>query len=285
MEFDIWTHGEIIREVDVPNPQLASWDKSTHPSQVRLRKYLEGLVPRLSPLRATDVPCFLHLDVRVENVALLLRHHDLENYLTPLFGRRYLDHQRFVLVSAYKRLGGPSRILLGRAARVRSDLSSWSHFSCPAGSGVTYSRWKANIRRGLEEHVEPLAAGPAEVHLAWKCSTRRNWAGLWKPTGDSMGPVLGDSLPGRYFHPNDDRIVSLWMHRTTDNTLGHNVDVGMWWRPAGDSSIGPASVVKCNQDDLSRLRRDIAEGMHGAGLSQDRVFADLRSRFAMRGGS
>jgi hypothetical protein len=49
---------------------------------------------------------------------------------------------------------------------------------------------------------------------------------LWKPTGDAMGPVLGEYRP---FSPHDDRIVALSLHLNTDASIGHNVDIGMWW--------------------------------------------------------
>jgi hypothetical protein len=68
--------------------------------------------------------------------------------------------------------------------------------------------------------------------LAWRCSARRNWSALWKPTGDAMGPVLGVANPDRPYHLNDDRIVDLELHRNIDDTLGNDVEVGMWWRTA-----------------------------------------------------
>ena len=69
----------------------------------------------------------------------------------------------------------------------------------------------------------------AEVHLAWRCSPARNWVSLWKPTGDAMGPVRGEY---RAFSPHGDRIVALYLHLNTDASIGHNVDIGMWWRDA-----------------------------------------------------
>ena len=71
---------------------------------------------------------------------------------------------------------------------------------------------------------------PAEVHLAWRCSPNLNWVNLWKPTGDAMGPVLGYVSPDNLYHPRDDRIVYLSMHKTIDPSIGYDVQVGMWWR-------------------------------------------------------
>jgi hypothetical protein len=182
------------------------------------------------------VPLFLHLDVDVERPDRLLRHYDLENYLTPLFGSRALPPQRFVYVSARKFVGGGSRIICGRAktSSERPD-GAWSSFSCNAGAGASTRRWKECVRDALSAAcVRPIPPGQARVRLAWRCSTRRNWVTLWKPTGDAMGPVLGVSHPRHPFNPDDDRITELELHLNPDNALRHDVNVGMWWRAVSD---------------------------------------------------
>jgi hypothetical protein len=45
-----------------------------------------------------------------------------------------------------------------------------------------------------------------------------------------MGPVLGEANPQKPFDLNDGRIVSLQLHLNVSPTVGHAVDVGMWWR-------------------------------------------------------
>lgn len=45
--------------------------------------------------------------------------------------------------------------------------------------------------------------------------------------------MLGESRP---FNPLDDRIVELNCHLETDDRLGNEVVVGMWWR-AGDAAV------------------------------------------------
>jgi hypothetical protein len=47
-----------------------------------------------------------------------------------------------------------------------------------------------------------------------------------------MGPVLGEPYPKNPFNPADDRITELHLHVARDDTLGHDVDVGMWWKSA-----------------------------------------------------
>ena len=104
-----WRHGKKIYDVE-ERPILASWMRSTHPDQIRLTAYLDRLIAGLSPLPTGAQPLFLHMEIAVSDQRRLLTHHDLENYLTPLFGSRWLDSGKFVLVSATKRVGGLSHI-------------------------------------------------------------------------------------------------------------------------------------------------------------------------------
>jgi hypothetical protein len=73
------------------------------------------------------------------------------------------------------------------------------------------------------------------VQLAWRCPARRNWVSFWKPTGDAMGPVLGEPDSRNPFNPADDRIVALHLHRCIDESAGNGVRVGMWWRSWSDA--------------------------------------------------
>jgi len=233
MGSQFWQAGPIEREIDGISPLLASWEKSSHPAQVRLRAYLDDLICKLSPL-SDAVPLFLQLDVDVQDSQRLLRHYDLENYLTPLFGSRCLPSSRFFFVAAKKYVGGGSRIAWGKAIPTAStDEDGWSSFSINAGGGASHKSWKERIRSALAAS-DPviIQPGPARVRLAWRCSARRNWCALWKPTGDSMGPVLGVANPQRPYHLDDDRIVDLEFHRNIDNRLGHDIELGMWWRAA-----------------------------------------------------
>jgi hypothetical protein len=227
-DFAFWKHGAPIRVENV-QARLASWERKTHPEKVRLTKYLDELIPRLKP-PPIERPLFLHLEVNIANRADLLRQQDLENYLTPLFGGRYLNSNEFVLVSAAKRVGGPNKVTIGYAEPYEAPNHEWHHFTCEEGRSAGSSDWKLSVRDRLRACSTLLCDGPAEVQLAWRCSTRRKWVNLWKPTGDTMGAVLGDAAGRQPFNPKDDRIVSLWLHRTVDETLGHRVKIGMWWK-------------------------------------------------------
>jgi hypothetical protein len=220
-----------IRDI---KPQLASWDRSTHPSQIRLQAFRQPIMEELLPLLPSNEPLFLHLDVGAMKPEHLLRHHDLENYLTPLFGTKQLNSTRFVLVAARKFVGGGSRLEVGIARpAAENSLDGWNSFAYEARLSIQLKQGKENLRNALAStNPVPLVAPAVEVQIAWVCSPKRNWVSLWKPTGDCMGPILGEENSLRPFAPNDDRIVDLKFHHMIDNTIGNNVYIAMWWRPS-----------------------------------------------------
>jgi len=82
--------------------------------------------------------------------------------------------------------------------------------------------------------VSPLfltrMAGPLSAQSGCRSSMTglrwgRNWASLWKPLIDAVGPVPGED-PARPFHPHDDRIVSLALHHTIDTGIARDVIIG-----------------------------------------------------------
>lgn len=200
----LWTTGTPLRVVEGFRPMVAQWEKNTSPVQQRLYAYLDGLMTQLGPLTTSHSQnLFLDLEVDVENASRLERYYDLENYLTPLFGRRWIDPAAFVLVRATKRVGGGSRLVVGEA-KSSGDSSvhpGWGHFSCTIIRSVSSKEWKNEVKVALTAQVlTPLPAGPVEIVLAWRCSPKRNWVSLWKPTGDSMGSggLVPRRLKGQY---------------------------------------------------------------------------------------
>jgi hypothetical protein len=150
MKWRLWQPGPIERQIDGISPLLASWEKTTHPAQIRLRAYLDDIVCKLKPL-SEDGPLYLQLEVDVQNPQRLLRHYDLENYLTPPFGSRCLPSARFPFVVARKHVGGGSRIAWRRALPALSvDEDGWTSFTINAGPGATHKSWKERIRHALE---------------------------------------------------------------------------------------------------------------------------------------
>lgn len=229
----LWSHGETLTALNGITPLLDSWNSKIDPAQIRLQTYLDDLQNAVGPLPSSDESLFLHMTIDVVKPERLLRHHDVENYLFPVVYR--LGASRFVFVSATKRVGGGSRLVIGRAEPrgMHSMSDGWEHLSCGAGRGPARKEWKAGIRDALlASRPRQLPPGPVAVQLAWRCSRQRNWAMLWKATGDSMGPVLGEPYPGNPFNPDDGRIVSLELHLNADDAISHDVDVGMWWRTA-----------------------------------------------------
>lgn len=228
----LWKKGAVIKQVDGIEPRLASWNGAEHPDQVRLRVYLAHLMAQIHPL-PPDVPLFVDICVDVEHPARLLVNRDLENYLTPLFGKHRLDSSRFPLVRASKRVGGGSAVTIGIAEidQCIDQFPSWQCFSVRATGSAEKRAWKEGIRGALAAtNPEPLPDGPVDVQIAFGVSPRRNWVMLWKPVGDTMGPVLGEDNTYHHFHPRDDRIVSIAFHRTVDSRLGYDVALSMWWR-------------------------------------------------------
>ncbi|MHB1330304.1 MAG: hypothetical protein ACYC2K_19060, partial [Gemmatimonadales bacterium] len=148
-----WRNGPTIRTVEGLAPRLASWDKHDHPSQVRLRAYLNEVTADAGDLPGG--PLTLHLEVDVQKQAHLHHHHDLENYLTPLV--KHLGARKFVHVTAVKFVGGGSRVTISRAIECEvpePDL----RYECDG------SDWKASLRNTLIARPDQLLApGSVEV--------------------------------------------------------------------------------------------------------------------------
>ncbi|RPI91701.1 MAG: hypothetical protein EHM40_14930, partial [Chloroflexi bacterium] len=168
----LWEPETILKTITDIKPRLASWDKEAHPAQIRLRGYRDALMAALLPLPEDDRPLFLHLDIDVEQPSHRLKHHDLENYLTPLFGGGALNAARFFLVSASKYVGGGSRLLLGTARPAgEALLTCWDDFAYTARGSTQTKGWKVNLRDALAgTNPRPLTAPAVEVQIAWTCS-------------------------------------------------------------------------------------------------------------------
>lgn len=175
--WSLWDRGEIERSAKVDEPRLASWERADHPQQVRLRRYVDGVPDALGPL-PTEESLYLDTTVDVVDSVRLHTHHDLENYLTPIFGSRGLAARRFVLVRAIKRVGGGSSIGWGMALPAKTPKidDGWHHHSTRTSVSAGRPEWKQQVRESLEAaEPTPLPPGPASVRLAWQCSPERNW--------------------------------------------------------------------------------------------------------------
>jgi len=158
--WQLWSHGDIFKMVPDIEPLLASWNSKTDPAQIRLQRYLDDLQSAVGML-PSDQRLFLHMQIDVKKSERLLRHYDLENYLTPVVSRFGAGH--FAFVSATKRVGKGSRLTIGHAVSLGqySALKGWSNFACHAGSGATKKEWKEGIRSALlNMNPQTVPSGP-----------------------------------------------------------------------------------------------------------------------------
>ena len=205
-------------------PQLASWDRAGHPSQVKLARFLAHVDTIAGPvLAAARGRVALELIVGFgAGVSLIDGGHDLDNYLFPVAGR--LGPQRIAAIFGRK-ICGPSSLAVGPAQP--DTATATPQFSTRMTGSYQRKEWKHTLHDRLagQATIDP---GPAGLTIALTTGPGRNWAALWKPLIDAFGPVLGED-PTRPFHPHDGRIVSLGLHHTINTGIAHDVIINAWW--------------------------------------------------------
>lgn len=206
-------------------PRLASWDAAASASQQRLAAYLAHVEALAAPLM-TGVQGKLAVELTVglaANVSLTSGGRDLDNYLYPLAKR--LGPGRLAAMFGRK-VHGPSSLAIDAAQP--HIPSRPPQFATRMTGSYERSEWKAQLRdRVRQARLGPLGPGPVTLEVALTTGPGRNWANVWKPLIDSLGPVLGED-PRRPFSPADERITSLGLHHHVDNTVGHDVIVEVW---------------------------------------------------------
>ncbi|OBF21606.1 hypothetical protein A5725_13500 [Mycobacterium kubicae] len=203
------------------SPRLASWEKTGHPDQVRLRAYLDDTKALLAESRV-DGPWALRLDVGLPVGRNLLDMDDLDNYAYPLAyhlrdsGLVYVwctkqhNERSFVRIEAAREVSSPSTdVLIAKTTASASSLA-----------------YKEQVNAAVAEAAE-LASGPVRLELSFVVGPRRNWLNLWKQTIDSLDPILGLAQPNRPWHPRDGRITALGMHVGIDPSARDEVLVGI----------------------------------------------------------
>jgi hypothetical protein len=206
-------------------PQLASWERAGHPSQVKLRRFLAHVDAIAGPVLASvSGPVVAELIVGFsDGVCLVDGGHDLDNYLFPVAQR--LGPERVAAIFGRK-ICGPSSLAVGPAqpdtARAAPQLSARI-----AGS-YERKQWKQELHDRLAEQAATIDPGPAGLTIALTTAPGRNWVSLWKPVIDAFGPVLGEDAT-QPFHPHNDRIVSLGLHHIIDTSIAHDVIIDAWW--------------------------------------------------------
>jgi hypothetical protein len=206
-------------------PQLASWERAGHPSQVKLTRFLAYVDAIAGPVLAT-VSGRVAAELIVgfsDDASLIEGGHNLDNYLLPVAHR--LGPGRVAAIFGRK-IHGPSSLAVGRAQP--DTAMATPQFSTRMAGSYGRSGWKQELHDRLAVQAATINPGPVELKIALTTGPRRNWASLWKPLIDAFGPVLGED-PTLPFHPHDDRIVSLGLHHTIDTGIGHDVLIDAWW--------------------------------------------------------
>ena len=206
-------------------PQLASWDRAGHPSQVKLGRFLAHVDAIARPALAS-VSGRVAAELIVgfsDGISLIDGGHDLDNYLFPVAQR--LGPERLAAIFGRK-IHGPSSLAVGPAQPDTTGASP--QFSIRMAGSYERKEWKQGLHDRLAEQAATIDPGPVGLKIALTTGPGRNWASLWKPLIDAFGPVLGED-PTRPFHPHDDRVVSLALHHTIDTGIAHDVIIDAWW--------------------------------------------------------
>jgi hypothetical protein len=219
-------------KLDLPSrPRLASWDRADHLSQRNLALFLDEFEATIAGGDKLTGPLAVQLDVALEPGTPLLVHRDLDNYLTPITTR--LKGRDVVSVWGTKVHGTTSTVQVESAVVATDDLGGWSFAQARPVGSATSAAWKKSLHEQIAQEVAEASPGALEMQVSFRVGPGRAWVNLWKQTFDALGPLLGLEDSRNPFHPLDGRIVRLGLHQTLDARMGFDVEVGLWWRPAG----------------------------------------------------
>ncbi len=203
-------------------PRPASWNASDHPDQVRLNSYLDDTEVLVADSRVEGAWA-LRLDVGAPAARNLLTEvGDLDNYALPLASR--LTDLALVSVWCTKQHTDQSFVRIQRASEVHEPQTGVLVVKTTASTSS--AAYKQQIHTAVARASE-LPAGPVWLELSFVVGPHRNWLNLWKPTIDSLDPILGRTSSDRDWHPLDGRIIELGMHVAVDRTLGDDVVIGI----------------------------------------------------------
>jgi hypothetical protein len=217
----------------VERPLLASWDAKTHPSQIKLRAYLDHMRRRVTLAIANAGGAVgLTLDVGLGPAADLLHQRDLDNFLQPVADALPTDVCSYWTTKSH---AVESTVTVGPARDASAgSLTGWAEVSVATAVTTSGSDWKHAINDAVAQTAVPAPDGPLELQLTFAVAPGRNWRTLWKPAIDALDPILGRTDPQRPFHPRDDRIIRLGLHRRINPALGRRTELHVHWRASGD---------------------------------------------------
>lgn len=173
-------------------PQLASWDNSRHPSQLRLQPFLDGAETLLAGSRI-DSPWALRLDVGRPAHQNLLHGADLDNYVQPLAER--LDDPGLMSVWCTKQHGEQSFIRLEAAREVLAP----PHDVLVARPTASYESpvYKAQVKAAVAD-ASMLPPGSVKLQLAFHVGPRLARICVGTAHGQAPGPepyAPGSTMP------------------------------------------------------------------------------------------
>jgi hypothetical protein len=206
-------------------PSLDGGPPADSSDQLRLGEFLDHAEQVVGPdLARLAGPLALALDVALPAGTNLLDRRDLDHYLFSLV-RRLQPQTEGVFVSAWasKSVGEQSFLAVAPATRV-TDREAPMEFEVATSAGSDTPTYKKQIRDQLARALT-LPDGPVALELAFEVGPDRDWLDLWKPTIDSLDPLLGSTVPGRPWHPRDGRIVELGLHCRVEPGRGDHVAI------------------------------------------------------------
>jgi hypothetical protein len=160
-------------------PQLASWDRAGHPSQVKLAGFLAHVDAVAGPVLATvngRVATELIIGFN-DDISLITGGRDLDNYLFPVAQR--LGPERVAAIFGRK-IHGPSSLAVGPAQPDTAEVVP--QFSARIAGSYERKEWKRQLHDRLAVQTTIIDPGPVGMVIAVTTGPGRNWANLWKPT-------------------------------------------------------------------------------------------------------
>src|SRR5260370_36975048 len=139
-------------------PQLASWDRAGHPSQVKLARFLAHVDAIAGPVLAT-VSGRVAAELIVgfsDGVCLIDGGHDLDNYLFPVAQR--LGPER-VAASFGRQIHRPSSLAGGPAQPDTAEATP--QFSTRMAGSYERQEWKQKVHDRLAVQAATIGAGAA----------------------------------------------------------------------------------------------------------------------------
>jgi hypothetical protein len=152
-------------------PQLASWERAGHPSQVKLGRFLAHVDAIAGPVLAT-VSGRVAAELIVgfsDGVSLTDGGHDLDNYLFPVAQR--LGPQRVAAIFGRK-IHGPSSLAVGPAQP--DPAAATPQFSTRMAGSHERKQWKQQLHDRLAVQAATIDPGPAGLTIAVTTGPGRN---------------------------------------------------------------------------------------------------------------